>query len=111
MCCLHRRSQSPALIQFGGCPSRLGLLRGGLRLSVPFKWILLASGPLLCGIIYLGMADKIGVSVSDDSVSEHEELVSLSSIKSFGGGVAVFLDDEDSEKGLGSPWKGRSIFL
>ena len=75
------------------------------------RWIFLAGGLLLCGIMYLGMADEVDVSESDDSVSEHEGLVSLSIIESSGAGVVVFLGEECSEKGLGSPWKGISIFL
>ena len=49
------------------------------------------------------MADEVDFSESDDSVSEHEELVSLSTIESSGAGVDVFFGDEGSEKGLGSP--------
>ena len=75
------------------------------------RWIFLAGDPLLCGIMYLGMADEFDVSESDDSVSEHEGLVSLSTIVSSGADVVLFLGEEGSEKGLGSPWKGRSIFL
>ena len=57
----------------------------------------------------VGEADS---SVADDSVSEHEELVSMfSTTESSGAGFVVFLDKEGSKKGLGSPWKGRSIFL
>ena len=57
----------------------------------------------------VGEADS---SEADDSVSEHEELVSMfSTTESSGAGFVVLLDAEGSEKGLGSPWKGRSIFL
>ena len=72
----------------------------------------LADCLLFCGIIYLGMVDEVDVSEPDDSVSEHEELVSLfSNFETSGVGVVVFLGVEPSKKGLGSPWKGRSIFL
>ena len=50
------------------------------------------------------------MSESVYSVSEHDELVSLFPTI-FGAGVVAFLGVEGSEKGLGSPWKGRSIFL
>ena len=52
------------------------------------------------------MAGEVDVSEPDDSVSEHEELVSLfSTIESSGAGVVVFLCEEGSEKELDSPWK------
>ena len=41
---------------------------------------------LFCEIIYLGMTGEVDVSEQDDSVSEHEVLVSLSIIKSSGAG-------------------------
>ena len=53
----------------------------------------------------------VDVSESDDTVSEHEGLVSLSTIVSSGAGVVLFLGEEGSEKELGSPWKGRSKLL
>ena len=42
----------------------------------------------------------VDVSESDDTVSEHEGLVSLSTIVSSGAGVVLFLGEEGSEKGL-----------
>ena len=45
-------------------------------------------------------------------VSEDKELISIfSTTGSSGAGFVVLLDAEGSEKGLCSPWKGRSLFL
>ena len=57
MCCLHRSSESFALIQFGGRLTCWGRLYGGFWLFFSSRWIFLAGDPLLCGIMYLGMAD------------------------------------------------------
>ena len=73
--------------------------------------IFLAGCPLHRGIIYLGKAGEVDVSEPGDSVSEHEKLVSLSTIESSGAGVAVLFGEEGSEKGLSSQWKSRSIFM
>ena len=69
----------------------------------------LACGPLLCGIKYLGMADEVDFSESDDSVSEHEELVLLSTIESSGAGVDVFLAMKAQRKDLAAHERQKHI--
>ena len=50
------------------------------------------------------MSGDVDVSEPGDSVSKHEELVSiLSTTGSSGAGLVVLLAAEGSEKGLGSP--------
>ena len=74
------------------------------------RWIFLAGCPLFWVIIYLGIAGDVAVSELDDSVSEHEELVTIiSTTGSSGAGFVVLLDAEGSDIGLGSPWKGKHI--
>ena len=65
MCAVYPcRSQSPALVQFGGHLTRWGV-RGGFWLTFS-----LADCHLFCGITYLGLADEVDVSEPDNSVSE-----------------------------------------
>ena len=89
VCFSHCRSQSSALFKFCGRLTRWGRLSDGILL-----FFLVHGCPLLCGIIYLGKVGEVDVSEPDDSISEHEKLVSLFTYGLSGAGVAVLLGEE-----------------